>query len=215
MSVYDPERRRNDPAARVGMALLRMAQAVKKLSLAEAEEQGLTPVQAQTLLFIRHTKPFLASVGRLAAELGTTHATAIGVVDGLIRRGLVAKEPSPSDRRVTLLRLTPQGEAVCRNLDGWGQTLAEALGRLDSDDLMSLERHLGALVWSLREAGALQVSEPCRGCVHFRENAAPGTPEPHRCVLIDRYLSEADARLACPDFTPAALAGRDSPANPR
>ncbi|MBX5446122.1 MarR family transcriptional regulator [Sphaerobacter sp.] len=211
MSLYDPERRRNDPAARVGMALLRLAQAVKKLSLAEAEEQGLTPVQAQALLFIRHTKPFLASVGRLAAELGTTHATAIGVVDGLIRRGLVTREPSPFDRRVTLLRLTPDGEAVCRNLDRLGRTLADALGRLDADDLRSLERNLGALVWSLREMGALQVSEPCRGCVHFRENAAPGAAEPHHCALIDRYLSEADSRLACPDFTPIALAGRDRP----
>ncbi|MDI3338952.1 MAG: MarR family winged helix-turn-helix transcriptional regulator [Sphaerobacter sp.] len=207
MSLYDPERRREDPAARVGMALLRLSQAVKKLSLAEAEEQGLTPVQAQTLLFVRHTKPFLTSVGRLAAELGTTHATAVGVVDALVRRGLLVKEPGPFDRRVTLLRLTPAGEAICRNLDRLGQTLADALARLAAEDLASLERHLGALVWSLREAGALQVSEPCRGCVHFQEDADPGAPEPHRCALIARYLSEEDARRVCPDFTPVTLAG--------
>src|SRR5690606_32390310 len=127
--------------------------------------------------------------------------------DGLLRRGLLEKGPSPFDRRVTLLRLTPEGEAVCRNLDRLGETLAAALGRLDADDLAALERHLGALVWSLREAGALQVSEPCRGCVHFEEDARPGSPEPHRCALIARYLSEEDARRACPDFTSAAVPG--------
>jgi DNA-binding MarR family transcriptional regulator len=103
VSIYDPEQRRTSPAARVGMAILRMSQATKKLSLAEAEGEGLTPVQAQTLLFVRYTKPFLTSVGRLAAALGTTHVTALGVVNGLTRRGLLKKEPSELDRRVTLL----------------------------------------------------------------------------------------------------------------
>jgi DNA-binding MarR family transcriptional regulator len=186
------------------MAILRMSQAVKRLSLAEAEGEGLTPVQAQTLLFVRHTKSFLTSIGRLAAALSTTHVTAVGVVDGLIRRGLLTKEPSPYDKRVTLLRLTPDGERICQNLDRFGHTLEEALGRLDEADLAALEQQLGALVWSLRAAGALQVAEPCRGCVHFRENAAPETAEPHHCQLIQRFLTEEDSRLDCPDHTPAS-----------
>lgn len=203
MSIYDPEYRRESPSARVGMAILRMSQAVKRLSLTEVEGEGLTPVQAQTLLFVRHTKAFLTSIGRLAAALGTTHVTAVGVVNGLIRRNLLTKEPSPYDRRVTLLRLTPDGERICQNLDRFGHTLEEALGQLDEADLAALEEQLGALVWSLYAAGALQVSEPCRGCVHFRENAAPGSAEPHHCQLIQRFLTEADSRLDCPDHTPA------------
>lgn len=206
MSIYNPEHRRDSPSARVGMAILRMSQAVKRLSLAEAEGEGLTPVQAQTLLFVRHTKSFLTSIGRLAAALSTTHVTAVGVVDGLIRRGLLTKEPSPYDGRVTLLRLTPDGERICQNLDRFGHTLEEALSQLDEADLAALEQQLGALVWSLHAAGALQVAEPCRGCVHFRENAAPNTAEPHHCQLIQRFLSEEDSRLDCPDHTPASNA---------
>lgn len=206
MSIYNPEHRRDSPSARVGMAILRMSQAVKRLSLAEAEGEGLTPVQAQTLLFVRHTKSFLTSIGRLAAALSTTHVTAVGVVDGLIRRGLLTKEPSPYDGRVTLLRLTPDGERICQNLDRFGHSLEEALSQLDEAELAALEQQLGALVWSLHAAGALQVAEPCRGCVHFRENAAPDTAEPHHCQLIKRFLSEEDSRLDCPDHTPASNA---------
>uniref|UniRef100_A0A7C2WHK8 MarR family transcriptional regulator n=1 Tax=Thermorudis sp. TaxID=1969470 RepID=A0A7C2WHK8_9BACT len=205
MTIYDPLYRRESRAARVGMALLRLSQAVKALTAAEVAGTGLTPVQAQALLFVRYTKPFLASVGRLAEALGVTHVTAIGVLDGLVRHGLVQKAPSPFDRRVTLLRLTPAGEDVCQRLSRFGHTLEEALAQLDELELEALERSLGAVVWSLREAGVLQVAEPCRGCIHFQENAVPGSPEPHRCSLIQRYLSEADARLACPDFTPAPL----------
>lgn len=203
MTIYHPFYRRGSRAARVGMALLRLSQAVKALTTAEAVELGLTPVQAQALLFVRYTKPFLASVGKLAEALGVTHVTAIGVLDGLVRHGLVEKTASPLDRRVTLLRLTPAGEEVCQRLSRFGHTLEEALAKLGDADMEALERGLGALVWSLREAGVLQVAEPCRGCVHFQENAAPGSPEPHRCKLIQRYLSEAESELACPDYTPS------------
>jgi DNA-binding MarR family transcriptional regulator len=205
MTVYDPFYRRDSRAARVGMALLRLSQAVKTLTTSEAAEVGLTPVQAQALLFVRYTKPFLASVGRLAEALGVTHVTAIGVIDGLVGRGLVEKTTSLLDRRVTLLRLTAAGEELCHRLGHFGASLERALSVLDRSELDMLERGLGALIWSLREAGVLQVAEPCRGCIHFEEQAAPGTPEPHRCRLIQRFLTEHEAALACPDFTPLGV----------
>lgn len=207
LTVYDPAHRRRSRAARVAMALLRLSQAIKALTTAEVSGSGLTPVQSQALLFVRYTKPFLASVGRLAEALGVTHVTALGVIDGLVRHGLVEKVPSPHDRRVTLLRLTPAGEDVCRRLEHFGHLLEDVLADLDTAELERLELGLGALVWKLRDAGVLQVAEPCRGCVHFAENVAPGTEEPHRCRLIQRYLSERDAALACPDFTPAGTTG--------
>jgi len=201
MTVYDPLYRQDSRAARVGMTLLRLSQAVKTMTTSEASEVGLTPVQAQSLLFVRYTKPFLASVGRLAEALGVTHVTAIGVIDGLVGRGLIRKTTSPDDRRVTLLRLTDAGEELCQRLGSFGRSLERALSVLEPTELEMLERGLGALIWSLREAGVLHVAEPCRGCVHFEENAAPGTPEPHRCRLIQRFLNEHEVQLACPDFT--------------
>jgi hypothetical protein len=129
----------------------------------------------------------------------------VGVVDGLIARGLLRKEPNPADRRSTLLRLTAAGGAACRRLERWGHTLEESVGQLGPAELAALERGLGALVWSLRAAGHLQVAEPCRGCAYFHENARPGSLEPHRCALIEGFLSESDSRLTCPDHLPAAL----------
>lgn len=205
MPCYDPAERERRVGARLVMALLRLSQAVKRLTLAEAAEAALTPVQAQTLLFVRYTKPFLASVSRLAQALGATHVTALGVVDGLVRRGLLVKEASADDRRVTLLRLTERGAAVCQRLEHFGHTLEEALGSLDEEEQRQLEGALGRLVWSLWAAGALQVAEPCRGCAYFVEDAAAGAPEPHYCRLIARHLSEQDARRDCPDHTPPAL----------
>lgn len=188
---------------RLTMALLRIGQATRSVALGEARELGLTPVQAQTLLFVKHTKSFATSVRRLAAHLGATHASTVGVVDGLVARGLIVRERGRHDRRVTLLRLTPAGEAACQRLSRWGHLLAEALASLSPEERALLERGLGAVIWSLRAAGHLAVAEPCRGCIYFREDAAPGSAEPHYCRLIERFLSEEEARKDCPDHVPA------------
>lgn len=202
MTVFDPELRQRSRAARVAMALLRLSHAVKAISSDEVKGLGLTPMQAQALLWVRYTKPFLASVGRLAQALGVTHVTAIGVIDALEREGLLTREMSQTDRRVTLLRLTPAGEEAVQRLERFGHTLEEALAAMNERELATLEHGLGAVVWSLRAAGLLQVAEACRGCIYFRENVAPGSSEPHRCDLIERFLSEHEARLACPDYHP-------------
>lgn len=202
--MFDPRQRSSDRSARVSMALLRITTAVKKLTLADSAPLGLTPVQAQTLLFVRHTKSFMASMRRLAETLGTTQATAAGVVRALEERGLVTRAADERDGRVTLLRLTPAGARLCDRLDDWAGDLSRSIERLDAATFDQLERGLAAVVAGLRDAGLIVVSEPCRGCVHFRENARPGAREPHHCDLIDRYLSETDSQKECPDHTPSS-----------
>lgn len=190
------------------MALLRIGQATRAVALDEARAVGLTPVQAQTLLFIKRTKRFATTVRQLAATLGATHASAVGVVDALAARGLVQRETSTEDRRVTLLRLTAAGEEACVRLATWGQELAAALAPLTPEERTGLERGLGAVIASLRAAGHLTVAEPCRGCVHFSANVAAGQGEPYYCALLQRHLSEAEAQLDCPEHTPPPVVGQ-------
>ncbi len=187
---------------RLTKTFLRIGQATRAIGLEEARDIGLTPVQAETLLFVKRTKSFATSVGNLAVHLGATHASTVGVVDALVARGLVERRTSDVDRRVTLLRLTRAGDETCRRLERWGHLLEEALAGLSEDDRATLERILGGVVWSLRAAGYLDVAEPCRGCAYFEENAAPGSAEPHRCRLIHAFLSEDESRKDCPDHVP-------------
>lgn len=115
------------------------------------------------------------------------------------------REPATHDRRVTLLRLTPAGEATCRRLNRWGHLLAESLAGLSDDERAALERGLGGVVWSLRAAGHLTVAEPCRGCTYFREDAARNADAPHFCDLIQSFISEDEALKDCPDHTPITI----------
>lgn len=77
-------------------------------SEAKAAEAGLTPQQHQALLAIRAADPDDATVGYVAQRLIVKPHSASELVDRLEAQGLVRREPTPSDRRRALLRLTPQ-----------------------------------------------------------------------------------------------------------
>lgn len=50
----------------------------------------------------------------LANELGISHSAVTQIADRLERAGLVERVPEADDRRVKILRLTPQGEGLMR-----------------------------------------------------------------------------------------------------
>jgi hypothetical protein len=152
----------------------------------------------------------MATVGNLARVLGVRSATAVGIVQPLVARGLIARVPHPFDSRQQILEPTADGQEAVRALDSAAHRLSAALETLDDTELARLEFGLGALARSLQQTGALVVSAPCAGCVHFEPDAAPGQAAPHRCRLIRRYLTEAASRMECPEHQPAV-----SPSEPR
>lgn len=185
-------------------SLLRLSRAVDGALREGASAFGLTPAQAETLRFAARIRPDMATVGQLARVLGVRHATAVGIVEPLIGRGMLERRPHPYDGRRRVLALTPSGRRMLTRLERITADLRSELRGLDAASLERLELGLGALVEALRRAGALVVAAPCAGCIHFRPNAAPGVPAPHRCAFIDRYLSEAESRMLCPEHAPAA-----------
>jgi len=185
-------------------SLLRLSRALEATLREGAGGLGLTPAQAETLRFAGRIRPDMATVGQLARVLGVRHATAVGICEPLIERGLIERRPHPYDGRRRVLALTRSGRALLGRLERVTAALREELEGLDRGSLERLELGLGALVAGLQRSGALVVAAPCAGCVHFRPNAAAGTSAPHRCALIERYLSEAESRMLCPEHTPAA-----------
>ncbi|MDG6080274.1 MarR family transcriptional regulator [Erythrobacter litoralis] len=71
---------------------------------AAARLLDLNVTQLECLQLIRHLGPLTAS--DLAREIGITQASISAVVAKLIERKLIAKQPSPKDKRIRLLRLT-------------------------------------------------------------------------------------------------------------
>ena len=85
-------------------------------SEAKAAEAGLTPQQHQALLAIRGADPDDATVGYVAQRLIVRPHTASELIDRLETLGLVRREPTQSDRRRALLRLTSLADTILSSL---------------------------------------------------------------------------------------------------
>ncbi len=93
-----------------GHHIRRLQQIAVAVFLQEAGASGVTPVQYAALQAVAN-QPGLDQ-RTLAGQIGLDTSTVAGVVDRLEARGLMQRQASPADRRVRLLRLTPDGEAL-------------------------------------------------------------------------------------------------------
>jgi DNA-binding MarR family transcriptional regulator len=75
-----------------------------------AEDQRLSVAQLDVLRRLRHHGP--SPMRRLAEQMNCEASNLTGLVDRLEVRGLVERQPEKGDRRVRLLALTNEGEAL-------------------------------------------------------------------------------------------------------
>jgi DNA-binding MarR family transcriptional regulator len=99
MSPFNPRVRSERMSGQIAIALYRIAQAIQLMLRRAGQAHGLSPAQVQALLFLAYARPGVRTIGGLAQRLQATMATASEVADALERKGLVAREPLPADRR--------------------------------------------------------------------------------------------------------------------
>ena len=110
----------------------------------------LTMAQMKVLFVLHHQGP--SKVSDLAEMLGVTAPSMTGTLERVVRGGLVQRRDDPTDRRLVLASLTPEGQALVERLQqGRRARLMAALARLDEGALADLERALGALRLALEE----------------------------------------------------------------
>jgi DNA-binding MarR family transcriptional regulator len=84
-----------------------------------------------------------ATHSQLAEASGVTKGTVTGLIDGLEGDGLVRRIPSPDDRRVSLIELTPAGEKTLQDmLPGHLRRLSDLLGGVDKAERQTLTQLL-------------------------------------------------------------------------
>jgi DNA-binding MarR family transcriptional regulator len=105
----------------------------------------LTAGQLKTLLLLFTNGPTKMSV--IAAELGVSMATATGVIDRMVERGIVVRDSDPHDRRIVLCRMSPEGERLVSGLWQLSSQRAEVMLRaLDRPRLLAVRAALEALL---------------------------------------------------------------------
>jgi DNA-binding MarR family transcriptional regulator len=203
-SVFEPSSQHTDVDKKIVASLERLSQALRVLLREEAQEHGLSPIQAQSLVHLLFHGVGLRRVGRLAREFDLTRATVSDAVGSLEKKGLVERERLPEDKRVATLRLTPAGKEVARGLATWANAIEELLASSPPEEKEVVMRFLMRLVASLQRSGVVTVARMCVSCRFFRPDAHPGEGSPHHCALLDLPLARSDLRIDCPEHELAA-----------
>lgn len=131
---------RLDTATAVRVAALRETlRAFLRESELIAQANGLTPQRHLLLLMIKgaHDGSERSTVSELAARLRLAQQTVTDLVARAEQAGLIAREPSETDARVSVLRLTREGERRLARSVQQRKTerkqLREMLGALEDD----------------------------------------------------------------------------------
>ena len=92
------------------IALRRILRATELYARDLAQAAGVTPAQLRVLQIVGEKKDPTAKT--LANQMGVSQATVTALVDKLVARELVSRQPSAQDRRQTNITLTTKGEDV-------------------------------------------------------------------------------------------------------
>src|SRR2546425_5333408 len=131
-------------ACRAWQLLMRFFFAQRAHLPVSGAEFDLSPAQCHVLHLIEPGRPLPMS--RLAETLSCDASNVTGLVDRLESRGLVQRRPSPDDRRVKVLHLTPTGSRLRAQLLRRMAGRSLPLARLSLDEQRTLVKILEALV---------------------------------------------------------------------
>ncbi len=179
-------------AGRIGDLIDRLGRLVRS----QEQAGGLNPAQWEALRYLARANRFSRSPGALAEFLGSTKGTASQTVLALERKGLVRRERDPDDRRAVRLGLTGAGRTHLRR-DPLRE-FAGAASALTKEAQNGLSAGLGDILGQLQRHNGRRPFGTCQHCRFFqRRGAAKQSDGPHRCILLDVALSEADSGLIC------------------
>lgn len=100
----------NDAASEAWTLLFQLFRSQKREMNAVYADLQLNPAQVHLLSTLEENQAMPMS--ELAESLAFDASYVTGLVDKLEQRGLTRREPSPADRRVKLITLTPEGAAA-------------------------------------------------------------------------------------------------------
>jgi DNA-binding MarR family transcriptional regulator len=108
-------------------------------------EASLTPQRTRILALLQERGPQIMS--GLKTELGVTATNITALVDALESDGLVTRKAHPTDRRATLIEITPKAEykLMKKDCEGYRERVAEVFGALSEAERRELLRLMDKL----------------------------------------------------------------------
>lgn len=131
------------PAAHLGSLLHQLADDFQQRTLAKCHQRGHRKFRASHSAIINHLDPTGVCLGDLAMRIGTSQQAAGKIVRDLERAGYVERELDMNDRRSRIIRLSPAGSMLKRDIaDALVEVSSEYRAVLGDDTMDQFEQQL-------------------------------------------------------------------------
>lgn len=174
--------------------LLALVDRFARLSNATMRDDDLNPAQRSALGYLAVANRFSRSPSQVAEYLAATRGTVSQTLKALERKGFVAPQPDPADKRSLSYDLTDAGRAALARGDATG----DLIGEVSQSDLAAAEAAMGQVLAQALAARGYRSFGICRSCRHH--DASGGR---HHCRLLDVALDLGDSRRICAEHAAA------------
>ena len=167
-----------------------------------AQEEGLSPIMIQFMVYIGNHRPELNTVSMLSKEFSLTKPTISDAIDVLEKKGYISKEKSSKDSRYRYLFLTKKGEDIIDRIQSYEGWFYKAMNRFDIEKRQDVYVFLLELLRILRIEKHTEILNSCVICNNFIKDKYPESKKPHYCNLLKMRFGIKDIRLDCPSNDP-------------
>lgn len=101
------------PELEAYLLLLRVNYMFDLLNRYDLRKHDLTVPQ---FAILNHATPDGVPLSEISAQMLCDNSNLTGIVDRLVSKGYIERQPNPQDRRVSLIRLTPAGSEKLRSI---------------------------------------------------------------------------------------------------
>ncbi|MBS3788241.1 MarR family transcriptional regulator [Candidatus Bipolaricaulota bacterium] len=179
--------------AKISLLLYRISQGINKLIRDKGKDNDISSTQIQTLIFLSGAHNRNKNVGSIARRLQIAQPTASRLVDSLVKKGVIKRERSETDRRKVKLELTEKGKSLTNEVTQISDILQDIVRGLGEDRQNELSQNLVEIAGDLQSQGHLSTALTCQYCRFFEQNGGNSDHRPHHCQLTGEDLTQDES----------------------
>jgi DNA-binding MarR family transcriptional regulator len=195
MSVFNLKKQNENLDFKIVAGLERLSQVFRILLWDKAKEFGLSPIQIQLLIFIKHHSADKTTVSYLAKEFNFTKPTISEAIKTLEEKKHIKKTIAAKDTRSYTIQLASSGEKIVFETENFVDPLTKIISGVNDSEKVILWENISNLIIKLNKQEVISVQRTCFNCKFYSIKS-----ENHFCNLLDRKLLSKEIRIDCIEF---------------
>ena len=195
MPVFNLNNQNANLDCKIVAGLERLSQVFRILLWEKAKQYGLSPIQIQLLIFIKHHDAGKSTITYLAQEFNFTKPTISDAIKVLEQKKMVKKIVDPADTRSYTIQLLTNGKKVVAATEDFANPLTAIIAQSGHAGKLILWENIVTMIKELNKTAVISVQRTCYNCKHFSsKNNIPF------CNLLQQKLLLPDIRIDCAEF---------------